>query len=128
MSLIHQLTNLLVVALVQCVADCQYAVLLTENELSALVVLFAYLGTNLIQLLPCAVAQGLELAFGVLSLNVLHHVLARVAAVIVGRASKLVLHHAIEQHEAVAIGFEGEILELTAAAVQTHQATSLTEY
>ena len=59
--------------------------------------------------------------------NVLHHVLAGVAAVVVGRACQFVLHLAVEQHQTIAIGLEGEVLELAAATVEAHQTASLSE-
>ena len=124
-GLVHHLTDLLVVAFVQGVADSKHAVLLTEHELSTAVVLGSYLFLHFLKLLPCAVTQSLELALWVLGLDVLHHILAGVAAIVVGRACQLVLHNAVEQHEAIAIGLEGEVLELAAAAVEAHEAACL---
>ena len=126
-GLIHQFTDLLVVAFVQGVADSQHTVFLTEHEAGALVVFLANFSTHFVKLFPCAVAQGFELALGMLGLNVLHYVLAGVAAVVVGRTCQLVLDNAVEQYEAIAVGLEGEVFELAATAVEAHEATSLAE-
>ena len=60
--------------------------------------------------------------------DVLHHVLARVATIVVRRASQLVLHAGVEQNELVALGVEGEVFEFTRAAVEAHQLAFLTEH
>ena len=127
-SLIHLLTYSLVVTLLKSIADCQYAVLLAQYEVSAAVILFAYLCANLFQLLPCAIAESLELSLWVLGSDVLNHVLARVAAVVVWRASQLVLNLRVNQAELVTLRLEWEVLELTAVAVETHQLALLAEY
>ena len=82
-GLIHLLAYSLVVTLLKSIADCQYAVLLAQYEVSAAVILFAYLCANLFQLLPCAIAESLELCLWVLGSDVLNHVLARVTTVVV---------------------------------------------
>ena len=102
-SLIHLLTYSLVVTLLKSIADCQYAVLLAQYEVSAAVILFAYLSANLFQLLPCAIAESLELSLWVLGSDVLNHVLARVAAVVVWRTSQLVLNLRVNQAELVTL-------------------------
>ena len=75
-SLVHLLTYCLVVALHKSIADCQYAVLLAQYEVSAAVILFANLSANFLQLLPCAIAESLELSLWVFGSNVLNHILA----------------------------------------------------
>ena len=127
MGLVHHLAYGFIVAGVQCVADGQYAVFLTEHELGTAVVLVAHFGLHLVELFPGAVAQGLEGEFRMLGGNVLHHVLAAVAAVVVGRSSQFMLHYRVNEHQLVAHGLEGEVLELAAAAVETHEASLFAE-
>ncbi len=127
MRLIHLFANGFVVASHECVAHGQHAVFLAEHEMGAGVILLANFGANLLELFPRAVAQRLELAFGMLGGDVLHDVLTRVTTVVVGRAHEFVLHARVQQHELVAFGVEGEILELTRTAVQTHQLAGLSE-
>ena len=83
MSLIHLLTYGLVVALVQSLAHSNYAIFLAEDKLGSAIILFANLSLHFLQLLPCAVAQSLECPFRMLGSNVLNHILATVATVIV---------------------------------------------
>ena len=83
MGLLHFLTNSLVVACQQSIADSQDTILLAQYKVSTGVVLFAYLGANLFELLPSAVAQSLELALWMFLGNSLHYVLAGVATVVV---------------------------------------------
>ena len=92
-GLVHLLTNGLIVAFVEGVAYCKHAVLLSEDELGTAIILFANLSLNLLKLLPCAVAQCLECGFRMLGGNVLHYILAAVAAVVVGRTCQFVLNH-----------------------------------
>ena len=125
--LIHQLANFLVVAFIQCIANAEYAVFLAEHELGTLVVFFTDFGSYFVKLFPCAITQGLKFSFRVLGLDVLYHVLTRVAAVVVRRTCQLVLHYRVEQHEAITIGLEGEIFKLTAAAVKRQPAFPKTE-
>lgn len=96
--------------------------------MSALVVFLTYFSLNLLKLFPCAVAQSLEVSLRMFSSYMLNNILARVAAVVVRRAGKLMLHARVEEHQFVANRLEGEIFELAAAAVETHEATLLTEY
>ena len=84
MGLVHHLTDFLVVAFVQRIADSQHTVLLTEYELGALVVLSANFLLDFLQLLPSAVAQGLKLTLRMLGGNVFHHILTTVTTVVVG--------------------------------------------
>jgi ATP-binding cassette subfamily B protein len=53
---------------------------------------------------------------------------AGVAAIVVWRTCKFVLYTRIQKNELVANWLEGEIFELAAAAIETHEATLLTEY
>src|SRR5574344_2262129 len=118
MCLIHFLAYSLIVALVECFAHCKNAILLTENKLGSAIILFANFSLHFLKLLPCAVAQCLESAFGMLCGNMLDNILAAVAAVVVGRTCQFVLNNRIKQYKFVAFGHEWEILKLAAAAVE----------
>ena len=76
MRLIHQLTHTLIVAFVEGVAYCKYAVFLAQHELGTTIVFFADVAFDLLQLFPCAVAQGLKFSLRMLGGNVLDDILA----------------------------------------------------
>lgn len=83
-SLIHHLTYLLVVACLEGVADCKHAVFFAKYEFSTTIIYFAYLVLNFFEVLPCAIAQSLNLEVWVLCCYVLCYVLTRVATIVVG--------------------------------------------
>ena len=59
--------------------------------------------------------------------NVLYNVLARVATVVVGRSCQFMLYARVQQHKFVSLGIERIVLKLTAAAIQAHQLSCLSE-
>ena len=127
MGFIHLLTYGFIIATVEGIADGKHAVFLAKHEMGTGIVFLADFGTHLFELFPSAVAQGFKLGFGVLGSNMFHHVFARVAAIVVGRARQFVLHATVDEHEAVAFGFEGEVFEVARTTVEAHQLAFLSE-
>ena len=101
MCLVHLLAYCLVVASVKSVADSKNAVFLAKYEVGTLVVFLSYLSLDFLKLLPCAVAESLEMCLRMLCCDMLYDILAAVAAVVVRRTCKFVLNARVEQYELV---------------------------
>ena len=126
MSFIHHLTHCFVVTLFECITHSKHAFTLTNHIVCAECIFFAHLTTNLIELFVTCIAQAFH--FRVKFVDSFSHAFATATTIVVRRTHEFVFHLRIHQHEFVTLWIEGEVFELTATAVQTHQRTSLTVY
>ena len=117
MSLIHQLTNFLIVAIRQSIADSQHTVFLSQYETGTFVIILTNISLHFLQLFPCTVTQRLEAGFRMLGGNLLNDILARIATVIIGRAGQFMLNGRVKKDQTIAVGLEGEILEFAVTTV-----------
>ena len=125
MGLVHLLANGLVVTTLQSVRNGKHAVYLAKDELGTLDIHWITGVLDSLQMIPCAVAQGLGLQFGEFGIDGSNDILTTTTTVIVWATNELVLHTAVDEHEAVLLGVPGEILEFAAAAVEAHQVALL---
>ena len=123
MRFVHHLTYGLVVALFECVAHGEYAITFADYVESAECIFLRHRATNFFEVLNRCIAE--RFYFGVEGVDGFCHTFAAATAVIVGRTHEFVLHLRVNEHEFVAFRIEGEVFELTAAAVETHERTLL---
>ena len=126
-GLVHLLSDGLVVACHEGVADSEDTVLLAQYEVGAFIVFGADFRLHGLQLVPVGIPQRLELLAGEVLAQCGDDVLAAPAAVVVGASCQFVLHLRVDEYQPVALWTEREVLELTAAAVQAHQLPFLSE-
>ena len=128
MGLVHLLANGLIVTTLQSVRNGKHAIDFAEDELGTLDVNGVAGVLDSLEVIPCAVAQGLGLQFGEFGIDGSNDILTTTTTVIVWATNELVLYTAVDQDETVLLWIPGEVLELTAAAVETHKVTLLAEY
>jgi hypothetical protein len=92
MSEVHLLSDLLIVALYESITYGEYAVFLAKNEGGTLNILCTNVSLDLLKVFPRAVAKSLNDTLWMTFLHSLCNVFARVATIIVRRASEFVLN------------------------------------
>ena len=121
---VHHLAYGFVVALFECVAHGEYAITFANYVESTECIFFRHGAAHFFELFDGGIAERFD--FGVEGVDGFSDAFAAATAVVVRRTHEFVLHLRVNEHEFVAFGIEGEVFELTAAAVEAHEGALLT--